>query len=123
MNRSRIVAVCVGLAVAGYFFQSKSPGPSIGGVAGIAEDFQRSRATAQADVYELLAIRIEAGEFKEGSALGRETEKLIASSSDGLLSALQSSAAESLPESEITDAAAVASWYRAVSKGYRRAGR
>lgn len=121
MNRSRIVAIFVGLAVAGYFFDGKSSGPSIGGVAGIAEDFQRSRATAQADVYELLAVRIEAGEFKDGSAIGRETEKLIASSSDGLLSALQSSAAESLPEGEITDAAAVAAWYRAVSKGYRRA--
>lgn len=121
MNRSRIVVICLALAAFGHF-QSKSSGPSLTGVAGIAESLQRSRASAQADVYESIAVRIEAGEFKDGSALGRETEKLIAASSDGLLDGLQESAAASLPEGDIENKDAVAAWYRAVASGFRRVG-
>ena len=121
MNRARIVAIALALAAAAHFSQGGS-GPSLSGVAGIAESFQRSRATAQAEVYESLAARIEAGEFKDGSALGRETEKLVVAAGEGHLGPLQASAKESLPEGDITDPAAVAAWYRAVAKGYGRVG-
>lgn len=119
MNRTRVVAIALGLAAAAYFSQGGS-GPSLTGVAGKAETFQRARATAQADAYETLAVRIEAGEFKDGSALGRATEQAIASASDGLLADLQASAKETLPEGDITAPATAAAWYREVAKGYRR---
>lgn len=118
MNRFQVIAAAVAVAVAAHFMGDS--GPSLPGVAGLAEQFQRSRAAAQSEVYESLAVRIEAGEFKDGSALGRETEKLIAVASEGHLGPLQESAKESLPEGDITDPAAVAAWYRAVAKGYGR---
>lgn len=121
MNRARIVAIALALAAAAHFSQGGG-GPSLSGVSGIAESFQRSRAAAQADVYESLAARIEAGEFRNGSALGTETERLVAAAGDGHLEDLQASAKESLPEGDIDDPAAVAAWYRAVAKGYGRVG-
>jgi hypothetical protein len=121
VNRFQVVAAALAIAAVVHFSGSGS-GPSLSGVAGIAESFQRSRAAAQADTYESLAVRIDAGEFKDGSALGRETESLVAAAGEGHLGDLQASAKESLPEGGITDAAAVAAWYRAVAKGYRRVG-
>jgi hypothetical protein len=121
VSRFHVVFAAVAIAVAAHF-SGTSSGPSLTGVAGIAESFQRARAAAQADVYESLAVRIEAGEFKDGSALGRETEQLIAVASEGLLAGLQESAKASLPEGDIEDKNAVAAWYRAVAKGFRRVG-
>lgn len=123
MSRGRIVIICLLLAGGGYLVDQRSGGgPSLSGVAAIAENAQRERAGAQAKVYELLAARIRAGEFTDGSALGAETERMLAVSPLTEPTELQKSAKTALPDGPIEDAEAVAAWYEAVAKGFRRVG-
>lgn len=121
MSRGRIILLCLLLAGGGYLIdQCSGGGPSLTGVAAIAESAQRERAGAQAKVYELLAARIRAGEFADGSAIGTETERMLNLSPLTEPTELQKSAKASLPEGPIEDAEAVAAWYEAVAKGFRR---
>ena len=59
-------------------------------------------------------------EFADGSALGAETERMLSLSPLTEPTELQKSAKASLPEGPIEDAEAVAAWYDAVAKGFRR---
>jgi len=117
MTRWLIVGLCVFASVAGLAMDS---GSSLSGVAAIAEQSQRERAERQAEVYEMLADRVEAGELTNATDLGKETESAIAASSIGIGESLQSSASEILPSGDIENRKAVSAWYRAVAAGFRR---
>lgn len=121
MNRAQVIAICVALSVGGFVYPRLS-GPSLSGVARIAEATARDRSTRLAEAYEGLADRIDSSEFANADELSKATAAAVTEATDGVGDALANNAADTLPDGDIADREIVSGWYRAVAKGFRRAG-
>ena len=121
MDRRFLAMAMAFLTAIGAFYQSRDGGSvSPSTTSAIAESVHRNRAERQAVVYRDAVAKVESGEFKDGSSLGKFIVSGVASIEADVTSPLSEDAAKVMPAGEITEPAVVRLWLESAAIGFDR---
>ena len=121
MDRRFLAMAMAFLTAVGAFYQSRDGGSvSPSTTSTIAESVHRNRAERQAVVYRDAIQKVESGEFKDGSALGKYIVSGVSSIEADVTGPLSENAAKVMPAGEITEPAVVRLWLESAAIGFDR---
>lgn len=121
MDRRFLAMAMAVLTAIGAFYQNRDGGSvSPSATSSIAESVHRNRAERQAAVYRDAIAKVESGEFKDGSALGKYIVSGVAAVETDVANPLSEDGAKVMPAGEITEPAVVRLWLESAAIGFDR---